>query len=560
MVDIKPGLEGIIRNSKDSSTQNFQQLTGGRIRKRKDTYPHQKPRYLPGDKAFFKGIVDKRKADNAYVKQQIWEGIDQFEDDKLPTYDRWDGWGGDLDQSDDHAADKKFAEEMWGVNPTGTALDARKEFEVLLDHWRDSHPGDRWDRKILRERIRVYKDILVRQQMGVAAIADAILKIIYENPNTSHSTLMAVVDAFTSQSYLTSGHRQEISRIVSEYQKKHEAVEKWSALYADSAGLYEQCFGRKPEEPIELLKGPMTLMFRCKGNDYIAAHNYWRSGGDISKIAYNDIKDALRSGGAALNQVRIKELNGTVAIENRTYLTTLEQQEAVRVHEERHQFNRLFRPLEYDFGVSDVLYSAIESSKNEGDIVENVIHDWLRFQRRAMGIDERARDEIISYLWDKEHGLEEIYKILADDPLYDYVKKYGISSQVLCDDLRDALVNHSADYDLYDDSNEDMKDAQYQHFGKIPSPSDITPALIEPYIDVVFRQEYRQDLRKWLDAVQLMRAKGYDQEYVLSLLFSQPAALWSSVAKRLPFKKELITLGSQLPQEVKDRLTADYQL
>lgn len=243
----------------------------------------------------------------------------------------------------------------------------------------------------------------------------------------------------------------------------------------------------------------------------------------------------IRTDGGVFLRVEafVKELSVEYTTDEFVMTTQREPSEATLIHEEQHQFNKLFVPMEIRWGQLAIMERVAENAKSPEEAKKMLIHELVRAERRWAGLwfDKRARDEILAYYRDGRlpHA---IYETLANNPIYDYFDQEKEAIAKIPERIQKTL-------------REQMTVAMYairsDEFGgyKYPleaSALEVDSKEIEPYIDLVFKDEYRADLKRWLGAIENLEEKGYKREEIVALLYQEPARVWPNMVKRITNK------------------------
>lgn len=185
-------------------------------------------------------------------------------------------------------------------------FDAQKELQQIK----------KLDKSTRREKLEEFKENLIMQKLGMAEMIGNLRKQVEQNPDVDLNDLFIEIAKGTRKNNLNFEQLTAFNKAAFEYSKKHEAVEKYRAMYPDDADFFQACFGKKPKGKIDIIKGPMTLFFRCYDpNDYAFVYTFYKhqGNGDATK---DDFEKAQSSAGIALFQVKIPELAGVVNAEN----------------------------------------------------------------------------------------------------------------------------------------------------------------------------------------------------------------------------------------------------
>lgn len=377
------------------------------------------------------------------------------------------------------------------------------------------------------QRLENFKENLIKQKEGIARTIKELRDIVDAVPKTTTLALLSRVKTLAEEYRFTNEQIDFFKKAIDEYKKKNVAVEKYRTMYADDADLFEACFGKKPKGKIEILQSPMVLYFRCfDKNDYVFIYNFNKHLGDETKIEQKDIDLANKSSGCALSGGKITELSGTITAENVENVFKEEDSESIRDHEEQHQFNKLFKPVEWRETIVAIVERIIESGKTSEEATQQLIREYMRFERKFMGFDSSVRDEILAY-YEDGRDIKSIYSILTESELYDYMKRYKKEIGKIPAAVKEQLAI--------------LKDVSFEK-AQVDSKinpidvSSVSDTMIDLDIVAVFKEEYKADLKKWLDSISKLEEKGYEIEGVVNLLSQEPVNSWVNLVKRMPSK------------------------
>ena len=349
-------------------------------------------------------------------------------------------------------------------------------------------------KQIQRERLDNYKEQLVKQKKEIAEIQIDIEKEIKSNPDVSFEDLMSSLYLKAPGAKLTNNQIDIFRDGLDMYAKKHQEVEFYRQKYPDNNELFNACFGHLPKGKVEIIKGPMTLYFRCHNiEDYALIHS--GKFDSEKRLDQHDITSADMSSGLQTSGSNISELRGTIIVEkslgrpinNKTY-----------IHEEQHAIHQLF---DDERARQDIFMSGMEKSSVKEQ--EKVLASALR--RKREDFESRAKNEILAYFKDGTDTTQ-IKQILSKDKkyggLYDYFKEwYARDGAKEANELIDSGLNK----DLVD----------------------------ETFVDV-FITEYRIDIiHPAVEAMQTLSDKGLAKEKIINLLINEPLGKWPKVVERM---------------------------
>ncbi|MFA5987669.1 MAG: hypothetical protein WC797_03415 [Candidatus Paceibacterota bacterium] len=186
------------------------------------------------------------------------------------------------------------------------------------------------------------------------------------------------------------------------------------------------------------------------------------------------------------------------AIHQREVVLNEEYLKRTIVHEEQHQFNKLFKPPESKQFSWDLMFESTRQ-RTAKKALKHLTKDMVKHWRQRTGIDAAARDEILSYYKDGR-GLDDIYKILSKNPLYDYKTKEYYKEQIkkLPDEIKEEVSRSMTDV-LWDES-EDVTDIDAKK-------ATLDDQLIAKYVGKIFGPIYLLDVESWLKAIKTLEEK-----------------------------------------------------
>jgi hypothetical protein len=529
-------------------------------------------------------------------------------------------------------------------------------------------------RRIRAERLVNFKENLIRQKEGIAMAIKDLREAVESTPEATAESLLAWVQILAPRYKFTRDQVSLFKYAIEQYQEKHTAVEKYRAMYPNDANLFEACFGKKPKGKIEIVKGPMTLFFRCfDRDDYAFVNSFYKHHGDETKIQPEDVTRANDSAGVAISRVKIEELAGVVTAENVgnnnlryelikgaekteemhkkefelflnsqkgdidievkgvgtwkikivehdeqgeplriqflnlnevdvppifdvlrveateemrahgnflgslkkvsdgqlqyntieylragnrihgyinmdnaflkiedqsaqgttvkyredefTMIPNDEMSERTRVHEDQHQFNKLFSPFEEREDMWTMMRRAAEGAKTPEEAVQNLIHGFVKLERKWIGFDSRARDEILAH-YKEGQGVDAILRNLTESKLYDYAEQY-----------KNRIAKIPAR--VKEEFQKEISEVFYQDVDGFQTAVDVQALEIEesevsPHLESVFKDEYKSDLKDWwLRSISALEHKGYTKDEVVALLYQEPVNSWFNLARRM---------------------------
>jgi hypothetical protein len=203
--------------------------------------------------------------------------------------------------------------------------------------------------------------------------------------------------------------------------------------------------------------------------------------------------------------------------------------EETRIHEEQHQLNKLFIPLELRFDTLETVTRIAAVPATFEETKQKLILALVRMERKIMnGIDQSARDEILASYRDGRTPAE-IFEVISTSKLYDYASHRAKRIEGIPGLIAETLKRYMSLMTYHEeDENKYAVDAV---------PLEIDPQEVKPVIDRVFKEEYQKDLFQWVDAIKVLEQKGYNRDEIISLFFQEPVMSWQKLARRVK-KKE----------------------
>lgn len=559
-----------------------------------------------------------------------------------------------------------------------TSFDPRVEFSKLKSRQAKVGISKKEIQKFREEQITPFKENLALLTRGVTKTIDTLFETINNDPNISKQKLKKIIMKNASVYKFPQRFITHFKDGVNEYVKKHKAVDKYYAQYNDPNSLYKVCFGRSPKGAVEVIKGPMTLFFKCATvEDFAFIRTYSTHKGDESKFdATAQIPKNTIVRGCAVREVSFPPLNNTATAENvsqtsktewkkMSVLTTIhnqsldlsiQDQQTVSIdiqggdflmlqvterdanqiptefqltrekagtdrfflvyrvkrinptpdmlahhnylgvmqktdtgdlhynlitpvdingkmaltldvnncyinisdtspmgtkvwhtehrvvttpdpvrskelqdHEDQHQFDKLFEPLEATESEFEAMARAIGSHENPDTALKNLVYQMVKHERKMIGIDAAARDEILA----KYRGGRKIYEILLDLklPNYDYKEQDYYKEKIAL--IAKKIVKNIKDEVSVVSYTIDQEEGTYSTGAVAAS---VTESDVENVITQVFGPEYFKDVGKWLSAITLLKKKGYSKSEILNILYTERANSWTNVARRKKHK------------------------
>lgn len=357
-----------------------------------------------------------------------------------------------------------------------------------------------------KKRLAEYKEQLVKQKKGIAELQIDLEEQIRENPDLHPADLMKSVYQKASEYKLSARQLSVFNNILNKYHEQHQAVESNRSFYKDDKELFNACFGHYPQGKIEIIKGPITLYFRCHNiKDYAIIRSKKFKPAD--KLARRDIVIAKKSGGTTVINARIPELNGCITAENAEGRSFDEWSEKIIKHEEQHAIKRLFKEEKFRENRHDLFIEDLSKKENQ-----KTLEDYFRFRKKQF--EEKAKDEILAYLKegvrDTNAILNTLFRLEEHEGLYDYYRKW------------------------HEKGGKEEKNKILTKLTK--KRAIIDKIIINKTMNKILVQEYRKDLSRAMIAVRKLQDRGFSNEKIVKLLITEPLGNWPKLARRLEGK------------------------
>ncbi len=379
-----------------------------------------------------------------------------------------------------------------------------------------------------KERLVDYKESLRQQTLGTAETVRTLFERVQSNPAASAEELLSLVEERAPRYRFTPAQVKLFSNAIEAYEQKHEAVEAYRALYPNDADLYEACFGVPPVGTVEVVKGPMTLCFRCfSTDDFHRAHRGDNAEDGESTVAQERTSPASVVRGGSIPRVAIDALAGTVIIENTHLVENEHDSLRTRRHEEQHQFDRLFTPLELRESELEFATRILAQDHPPREALQLLLLGFVRISRREIGFDRIVRDEILAHVADGS-SIVDTRDDLLQLPGYDYTIAYAKNIATIPGQIRALLQG-----EFLDELFAAVGEGKIMDAARALDLQHVTEPDIEPLVVQVFVDEYRDDVVRWTQAIEALEAKGYSKDEILPLLYAEPASAWQALSRRM---------------------------
>lgn len=383
----------------------------------------------------------------------------------------------------------------------GEVFDPEKEVEKIKKLPRENK----------RKAIIEFKNKWAYQREGLAIAQEIIIKTIRKNPDASSDELYDYIVKSAELFGFTKKQKELAKSVLEKYVAKHRFIKEIRKQFPDNIELFEDFFGRKPLGKIEVLEGPIFILFRVYNKKDFA---YLHSSAFLERRSptKKEIEESESSDGFAIEEFRVPRLRGLVAVESVDKDNDfIEDSKNIFIHEERHIINFLFEkefknmPENYNEMAKILMRLKMAENDNERKLV---IGQYFSYIRRDF--ENLAKGEIIAYFaenYNDDYDLREmILDLIAsekDGGIYDY---YSGDRDVIRKYIFTDITNI---------------------IGKKFGP------LIESVANDVFVKEYKNIITEAVNSLKLLMDKKYSKEQIMALMQKEPLRKWPKVIRRL---------------------------
>jgi hypothetical protein len=229
-----------------------------------------------------------------------------------------------------------------------------------------------------------------------------------------------------------------------------------------------------------------------------------------------------------------KEADQPTAHEEKKGGETSTLKDIIGEHESQHFLNTLFVPPEIKLTWLEELaqYSGKEATS---EVMTNLVESMALRARRQLGLDERARDEILAtYVGAAPADLPNIKDLVSEltqSPKYDVIalnrKLYGQLPERIT-----KFINKYGEFVFYHQADKDTESEPVKS-----EPINVRPKKAKRHLDLVFQEKFKADLERWTDAILELEHKGYSKTEIGGLLYQSPIHEWPGVARRATSRK-----------------------
>lgn len=390
-------------------------------------------------------------------------------------------------------------------------------------------PNER--RKRVRARINEIRERLAQQERGIAEAIRALKRAIAEHPDDNGRALFRRVAELAPKYHFSHNELRAFWDAITLYCEKHAAVKKYRKKFPDDAALFNACFGHLPKGRVEVEQGPASLYFHCyDDDDYAWAYAFDETRGDRTKLTQEMKRRAFATHGVMLPRMQFRELDGSVVMERSGVLLDSQQRALIQTHELQHLMNQFFIPLICRAEEEKALVDVARTAKSVEEGKRAIMEQMARAARRAIGIDNAARDEVLAYY---KEGMtpKRIFSQLTMLTVYDYrnAKNYKDYIDALPESIARAMTETMSV--VFEMLNEQEGKKMRDVFPLLTHYSEV-----EPYVQKVFGEDYKKDLRRWIGALEALEKKGYTREEIVSMLYGERVTDWQAFVRRAPEK------------------------
>lgn len=261
---------------------------------------------------------------------------------------------------------------------------------------------------------------------------------------------------------------EQLTKTILRFATMHDEIETVYEHFPDHSHLYEHVFARAPHGKIEVVKGPVSLYFRCfdlRDYAWIHSQSFFHKSKELTD---EDLVAAERSGGCAIATAVPKNLEGSIIAENAS--SKNDDWEDIMRHEEEHAIRRVIKKewypekkvlkltphqIEYLEKIAEIRQSLPNNGSDDiylDGIPDNLALQHLNtvFREANFRIYARGADEILAYFKDGMHTASETYLYLTTPErvggIYDYFEDEYWTIESISDDPNfKKLVRQSCD-------------------------------------------------------------------------------------------------------------------
>jgi len=364
------------------------------------------------------------------------------------------------------------------------------------------------------ERLKGYKEELIKQKQGIAEIQLGLEKQIRDNPELDQQELMKTVWAKAPEYRLSENQLDLFKQTLDKYTEKHQAVREARKKYPNDKKLFKACFGKEPRGVIEVMEGPMTLYFRCHNlKDFTWIYQEKCLDDEKEqKIAKSDIKKAKKIRGCSAPYCLIPSLENTITAESaggKPFVSP--KARGTFKHEEQHAIKGLYKEQQLRNLMSGLV---IEMPVVKKEIIEEfknlkspkTLVNYLKYRREYY--ENSAKNEILAFY------------------------KEGFSFKK----IKEYLKEKKECYDYYNKHKRDLKKTLKEKL--TPEIFNKNKRAIEKISEQVFVKEYKQEINKAINAMEELEKMGKSRNEIIYLLITEPLSRWKKLAERIKEAKK----------------------
>lgn len=346
-----------------------------------------------------------------------------------------------------------------------------------------------------------FKEKFAYQRESLARIQEQMERFIYKNPDASPEELFQQVKDMGRGYGLNQSQEELIQSVLHSYVKKHGHVREIREKYTDDADLYRTLFGKIPKGKVEVIAGPISLLFRCYDPEDYARIVFTEDLLEQRPVTESRKLGAAYSRGVKLAASPIKGLENAIIAEKVSargdFAQAHDASKTLR-HEEEHALQALFEDKLQQYTARVGLAEVVTADNNQER--RRMLYKFLRSER--LSAERVASNEILAHLKTETlHPGEVIYALTAGK---ESGSPYNITEKVqqVAEALRAAL------------GSEDH-------------------SIIEEALTEVFQTEYHQLIEEGVKAFTVLLDHGYSRERAGALLLQEPFSHWKKLVKRL---------------------------
>lgn len=365
--------------------------------------------------------------------------------------------------------------------------------------------------------LKEFKKRLLEKQHWLASLYDETLRMIRANPDISAEKLYNFFSAKSEEEgiRLTDSQKYILKSIFEEYERQRGLVRELKQKFPDNIKLFEFLFGMKPKGEIEVMEGPMMLMFRC----FDPQDFFWACWTGFKLLPWEKAslkkrwKERTLGAGAATNlYLKQSKFRRVIGVENAAGHSLEDALNSFK-HEEEHGFlELLFGQVQEKQDKKELLPKIEAKSRKEYEfILEQCCRSLLRKEEQGI------REELIIHLRDPKND----------------IKKRNLDLRQVFEEIMD-IGRHLSSDEAYQakllPGRKELLRVISQRF-KIKKSE--TLAMLVLMAENTLKDQFKKLLEEAGGALYFLLLTGYSLDRAITLLSFEPLWKWEKTAKRI---------------------------